>query len=106
MRAAIQLVLALIISMPALAQATATPQQVVDDTSRKVMEVLDANRETYRNDPDAFVQGLDEVLNPVVDFEGIASSVMTVRYSRSASDAQMQRFIETFKRSMVQFYGE
>ena len=105
MRAAIQLVLALIISMPALAQATATPQQVVDDTSRKVMEVLDANRETYRNDPDAFVQGLDEVLNPVVDFEGIASSVMTVRYSRSASDAQMQRFIETFKRSMVQFYG-
>jgi len=31
--------------------------------------------------------------------------VMTVRYSRSASDAQMQRFIETFKRSMVQFYG-
>ena len=105
MRAAVQFMLALIISMPALVQAAPTPQEVVDDTSRKVMAVLDANRETYRNDPDAFVRGLDEVLNPVVDFEGIASSVMTVRYSRSATEEQTQRFIDTFKRSMVQFYG-
>ena len=105
MRAAVQFMLALIISMPALVQAAPTPQEVVDDTSRKVMAVLDANRETYRNDPDACVRGLDEVLNPVVDFEGIASSVMTVRYSRSATEEQTQRFIDTFKRSMVQFYG-
>ncbi|MEH6565721.1 MAG: ABC transporter substrate-binding protein [Halopseudomonas sp.] len=105
MRAAVRFVLALIISMPAWVQAAVTPQEVVDDTSHKVMTVLDANRETYRNDPEAFLQGLNEVLDPVVDFEGIASSVMTVRYSRSASDEQVQRFIDTFKRSMVQFYG-
>ncbi len=106
MRAVTQFFLALIVSMPAMVlAAVTTPQQVVDDTSRKVMQVLDANRETYRNDPEAFLQGLNEVLDPVVDFDGIASSVMTVRYSRSASEEQVQRFIETFKRSMVQFYG-
>jgi len=105
MRPIINAFVALTLLLPTLALASATPQQVVEDTSRKVMEVLDANRETYRNDVEAFTVGLNDVLEPVVDFDGIARSVMTVRYSRGASDAQMQRFIETFKRSMVQFYG-
>jgi phospholipid transport system substrate-binding protein len=95
-----------VLTIPLVAQAVAaTPQQVVEETSVRVMEVLDANRETYKNDSEAFLQGLNEVLNPVVDFEGIARSVMTVRFSRAATPEQMERFIETFKRSMVQFYG-
>ncbi|SDS85794.1 phospholipid transport system substrate-binding protein [Halopseudomonas xinjiangensis] len=105
MRTLFRFAAVLMLSLPWLAHAAQTPQQVVEDTSRKVMDVLDANRETYRKDTEAFLQGLNQVLDPVVDFDGIARSVMTVRYSRSASEEQMQRFIETFKRSMVQFYG-
>ncbi|NLY57405.1 MAG: ABC transporter substrate-binding protein [Gammaproteobacteria bacterium] len=98
--------LALLISAPLLAQAAAqTPHQVVEDTSVRVMETLNANRELYSQDADAFYNGLNEIMEPVVDFQGIARSVMTVRYSRSASPEQMERFIETFKRSMVEFYG-
>lgn len=106
MRKLMTFALVLSLALPVMAQAVArTPQQMVEETSTRVMEVLDANRETYRQDTEAFLQGLNEVLDPVVDFEGIARSVMTVRYSRSASPEQMERFIETFKRSMVQFYG-
>lgn len=106
MRNMMKMAVALVLTIPLVAQAVAaTPQQVVEDTSVRVMEVLDANRETYKNDTEAFLQGLNEVLDPVVDFEGIARSVMTVRFSRAATPEQMQRFIETFKRSMVQFYG-
>lgn len=98
--------LALLISAPLLAQAAAQPpHQVVEDTSVRVMETLNANRELYSQDADAFYNGLNEIMEPVVDFQGIARSVMTVRYSRSASPEQMERFIETFKRSMVEFYG-
>lgn len=98
--------LALLISAPLLAQAAAqTPHQVVEDTSVRVMETLNANRELYKQDADAFYNGLNEIMEPVVDFQGIARSVMTVRYSRSATPEQMNRFIETFKRSMVEFYG-
>ncbi len=98
--------MALLLSTPLLAQAAAaTPHQVVEDTSVRVMEVLNANRELYKQDSNAFLEGLNEVLDPVVDFQGIARSVMTVRYSRSASEEQMNRFIDTFKRSMVEFYG-
>jgi phospholipid transport system substrate-binding protein len=71
----------------------------------QVMEVLDANRETYKNDSEAFLKGLSGVMDPIVDYRGIARSVMTVRYSGRATDEQMERFINTFKRSMVQFYG-
>lgn len=106
MRVLTKLLLTLALSVPFIAHAnTSTPQQVVEETSNRVMEVLDANRETYKDDTDAFVKGLNEVLDPVVDFQGIARSVMTVRYSRDASEEQMQRFIDTFKRSMVEFYG-
>lgn len=106
MRVLTNLFLTLALSIPFAANAnTASPQEVVEDTSTRVMKVLDANRETYKQDTDAFVEGLNEVLEPVVDFQGIARSVMTVRYSREATDEQMQRFIDTFKRSMVEFYG-
>lgn len=99
-------VLALLVSAPLLGQAAAqTPHQVVEDTSVRVMENLNANRELYQQDADAFYNGLNEIMEPVVDFQGIARSVMTVRYSRSATPEQMERFIETFKRSMVEFYG-
>ena len=98
--------LTLMISLPLLAQSAAqTPHQVVEDTSLRVMETLNANRELYQNDSDAFYNGLNEIMEPVVDFQGIARSVMTVRYSRSATPAQMDRFIAPFKRSMVEFYG-
>lgn len=106
MRVLTNLLLTLALSVPFAAHANAaSPQEVVEDTSNRVMQVLDANRDTYKKDTDAFVQGLNEVLEPVVDFRGIARSVMTVRYSRDATDEQMQRFIDTFKRSMVEFYG-
>lgn len=99
-------VLALLLSAPLLGQAAAqTPHQVVEDTSVRVMETLSANRDLYQQDSEAFYNGLNEIMEPVVDFQGIARSVMTVRYSRSATPEQMERFIETFKRSMVEFYG-
>lgn len=99
-------VLAMLFSAPLLGQAAVqTPHQVVEDTSVRVMEALNANRELYQQDAEAFYNGLNEIMEPVVDFQGIARSVMTVRYSRSATPEQIERFIETFKRSMVQFYG-
>lgn len=106
MRNVMTWVFALLLSVPLLAQAAAqTPHQVVEDTSVRIMETLNANRELYQQDADAFYNGINEIMEPAVDFQGIARSVMTVRYSRSATPEQMERFIETFKRSMVEFYG-
>lgn len=80
-------------------------QTVVEHTTTKLLADLKANKEQYRADPTAFYNAMNSILGEVVDAEGISKSVMTVRYSRRATPAQMQRFEENFKRSLMQFYG-
>jgi len=93
-------------AVPLLVQAAPqTPEQVVQKTIDELLADLDANGERYRSDREAFYKALDGILTPVVDAEGVSRSIMTVRYSRDASPEQMARFVENFKRSLVQFYG-
>ena len=97
--------LVLLATMPLLAIAAPSAHEVVQQTTETLLADLKANKEQYRNNPNAFYASLNEILGPVVDVEGIARGVMTVRYSRQASPEQMSRFEENFKRSLMQFYG-
>ena len=97
--------LVLLACLPFAGHAAATPQQVVQATTDQVLGELNSKREQFKQDPEAFYQALHGILDPVVDFDGFSRGVMTVRYSRQASPAQMQAFQESFKRSLVKFYG-
>ena len=97
--------LVLLACLPFAGHAAATPQQVVQATTDKVIGELNSKREQFRKDPEAFYQTLNGILDPVIDFEGFARGVMNVLYSREASPAQMQAFQDSFKRSLVKFYG-
>ncbi|GAB6388082.1 MlaC/ttg2D family ABC transporter substrate-binding protein [Stutzerimonas marianensis] len=91
--------------LPLVAQAAPSAHEVIQTSTDRLLADLKANKEQYRQDPNAFYESLNEILGPVVDAEGISRSIMTVRYSRSASPEQMKRFEENFKRSLMQFYG-
>lgn len=97
--------LVLLACLPFAGHAAATPQQLVQTTTDQVLGELNSKREQFRQNPEAFYQALDRILGPVIDFDGFARGVMTVRYSRQASPAQMQTFVDSFKRSLVKFYG-
>lgn len=97
--------LTLLLGLPLLASAAPTAQQVVEQSVERMLGDLKANKERYRTDREAFYQALNEILGPVVDVRGISRSIMTVKYSRQASEAQMLRFEDNFKRSLMQFYG-
>ncbi|MCM2319330.1 phospholipid transport system substrate-binding protein [Pseudomonas linyingensis] len=97
--------LVLLACLPFTAHAAATPQQLVQSTTDQVLGELTSKREQFKQDPEAFYQALDGILGPVIDFDGFARGVMTVRYSRQASPEQMQAFQTSFKRSLVKFYG-
>ena len=99
------ILLAALASLPFTLMAAPTAQQVVEQTTATLLADLKANKDMYRQDPGKFYAALDKVLGSVVDSEGIAKSVMTVRYSRQATPEQMMRFEENFKRSLMQFYG-
>lgn len=95
----------LLVCLPFAGHAAATPQQVVQATTDQVLGELTGKREQFKQDPEAFYQALNGILTPVVDFDGFARGVMTVRFSRQASPQQMEAFQESFKRSLVKFYG-
>lgn len=96
---------ALLAALPLLAVAAPAAHEVVQKTTDTLLADLKANKDEYRKNPDAFYNSLNEILGPVVDVDGVARSVMTVRYSRQATPEQMTRFQENFKRSLMQFYG-
>ncbi|MBP8264849.1 MAG: ABC transporter substrate-binding protein [Pseudomonas sp.] len=100
-----QLALGLLLVLPLSALAMPAAQQVVQQTTDTLLADLKANKAQYKADPAAFYASLERILGPVVDVQGIARGVMTVRYSRRASAEQLQRFEEEFKRSLMQFYG-
>ena len=99
--------LVLLAALPLMGQAAPgqSPRDVIQSTTDQFLADLQANRAQYRSDPNAFYVALNRILGPVVDADGISKSIMTVKYSRKATPAQMQRFQENFKRSLMQFYG-
>ncbi|TWI55400.1 phospholipid transport system substrate-binding protein [Pseudomonas duriflava] len=97
--------LVMLAALPLVAAAAPSAHDVIQQTTEKLLADLQANKETYRTNPDAFYTSLNNILGPVVDAEGISRSIMTVKYSRNATPEQMTRFQENFKRSLMQFYG-
>ncbi|MBD1553319.1 MlaC/ttg2D family ABC transporter substrate-binding protein [Pseudomonas typographi] len=100
--------LALLAALPLLAMAApgGTAHDVVQKTTDELLADLSANREQYRSNPNAFYDALNRIVGPVVDADGISRSIMTVKYSREATPEQMTRFQNTFKRSLMEFYGK
>lgn len=97
--------LVLLASLPLAALATPSAHEVVKSTTDQLLGDLEANKAAYKQNPQSFYDALDRILGPVVDSEGISRSIMTVKYSRGANDAQLKRFEGNFKRSLMQFYG-
>ncbi|MBJ9976156.1 ABC transporter substrate-binding protein [Pseudomonas sp. S75] len=99
--------LVVLAALPLMSQAAPgqSPRDVVQSTTTELLTDLKANRAQYKANPQAFYDALNRILGPVVDAEGVSKSIMTVKYSRKATPAQMQRFQENFKRSLFQFYG-
>lgn len=99
--------LVLLAALPLMANAAAggSAHDLVQDTTNKMLADLSANKEKYKQDPSQFYNALNTIVGPVVDAEGISKSIMTVKYSRKATPAQMQTFQENFKKGLFQFYG-
>ena len=99
--------LVLLAALPLMGNAVAAPSahDIIQDTTTRLLADLAVNKEKYKQDPSAFYDALNGIVGPVVDADGISKSIMTVKYSRKATPAQMTRFQENFKRSLMQFYG-
>ncbi len=78
---------------------TLGPQQLVEDSAKRMLGELDANRAMYRSDPEKLDALVANVLLPNFDVDYAARLVLGQPW-RTATADQRQRFVKAFYHSM------
>jgi phospholipid transport system substrate-binding protein len=89
---------------PVANAATMTPQQLVENSAKKMLAELDANRAMYRADPAKLDALVGNVLLPNFDTEYSARLVLGQSW-RTATPEQRKRFVDAFYHSLLRNYG-
>jgi phospholipid transport system substrate-binding protein len=89
------------------ASATAnnlSPQELVENSAKRMLTELDANRAMYKSDPAKLDALVGNVLLPKFDTEYSARLVLGQSW-RTATEDQRKRFIAAFYHSLLRNYG-
>jgi phospholipid transport system substrate-binding protein len=84
--------------------ASLTPQELVENSAKKMLAELDANRAMYRADPAKLDALVGNVLLPNFDTEYSARLVLGQSW-RTATPDQRKRFVDAFYHSLLRNYG-
>jgi len=84
--------------------ATLGPQELVEQSAKRMLEELDANRASYLKDPAKLEALVGNVLLPNFDTEYAARLVLGQAW-RSATPEQRKRFVDAFYHSLLRNYG-
>jgi phospholipid transport system substrate-binding protein len=80
------------------------PQEIVENSAKRMLKELDANRQAYKNDPAKLDALVSNVLLPSFDSEYAAVHVLGQNW-RTASPEQRKRFVDAFYHSLMRNYG-
>jgi len=89
---------------PAAAPSTLGPEQLVEDSAKRMLTELDANRAMYTKDPAKLDALVANVLLPNFDSEYAARLVLGQSW-RTATADQRKRFVDAFYHSLLRNYG-
>ncbi|WP_280539565.1 ABC transporter substrate-binding protein [Chromohalobacter sp. 11-W] len=87
------------------AQAQQAPQQLIEDNVAALMQKLDGRKDYYAEHEGELESLVDDSLDDVADFRYIGASVMG-RYFSNASPEQRSRFVETFRKTLIETYAK
>jgi phospholipid transport system substrate-binding protein len=101
--------LALAMTLAALGGAFAAPppeeaQALVQQTSERMLERLEAEREAIEREPARLYELVHDIVLPHFDFEYMSQWVLG-RHWRAASPEQRARFVQEFRTLLVRTYG-
>lgn len=83
---------------------TSNPQELVENSAKKMLAELDANRAMYKGDPKKLDALVGNVLLPNFDTEYSARLVLG-QYWKTATPEQRKRFVDAFYHSLLRNYG-
>lgn len=85
--------------------ANPSPETVAGDATERVLEVLRESRASFDKEPQHYYQAVEQVVGSVIAFDQVALGVMG-KYAHRATPEQIQAFTDTFRHSLVEFYGK
>jgi phospholipid transport system substrate-binding protein len=89
---------------PAASANTLDPQALVEDSAKRMLTELDANRPLYAKDPAKLDSLVANVLLPHFDSDYAARLVLGQTW-RTATPEQRKRFVDAFYHSLLRNYG-
>src|SRR5260370_42458737 len=89
---------------PAAAPSTLGPQELVENSAKRMLVELDANRAMYAKDQAKLDALVANVLLPNFDTEYAARLVLGQTW-RTATPEQRKRFVDGFYHSLLRNYG-
>jgi phospholipid transport system substrate-binding protein len=89
---------------PAPNASELSPQQLVENSAKRMLQELDANRAMYKADPVKLDALVGNVLLPNFDTEYAARLVLGQTW-RTATPDQRKRFVDAFYHSLLRNYG-
>ncbi|MBI3187129.1 MAG: ABC transporter substrate-binding protein [Gammaproteobacteria bacterium] len=101
-----KLLFALCMMSPLLLQAaTMGPDELVKQTSEKVLSTLEKNKALYDKEPDRIYQLVDDIILPHLDFVAMSKLALGKNWNQATPD-QQTRFTEAFKSMLIRTYSK
>lgn len=83
-----------------------TAHQVIDSVTTELLGKIRTKNQEYRTKPENFYREVQQLMDSVVDYQGLAKGVMGKRFYTKASPEQRQRFLNVFKLSLIETYAK
>ena len=84
--------------------ALESPQQMIEQTAKRVMDEIKANKAVYEKEPQRTYDLVDKIVLPHFDFERMAKLALG-KYWRDTTADQRSRFIIEFRNMLVRTYA-
>lgn len=95
----------LVFSMAGFAADTGGPDQLIKETSEKVLQALQENKQKYKEQPDEIYSLVNEIILPHLDFRAMSKLSLGKNWRKANAD-QQTRFTEAFKTMLVRTYSK
>lgn len=81
------------------------PEQIVEETSKEILRVLNEDKDRLKEDPRIVNQLIDDTVIPVMDL-GAMGKLILGKYWKQATEEQRNGFITEFKDMLIRTYGK
>ncbi len=81
------------------------PDELIKQTSEKVLSALDENKEKYKDQPEELFKLVNDIILPHLDFRAMSKLALGKNW-RKASHEQQDRFVDAFKTMLIRTYSK